>query len=273
MYSLFGSVLLIGGLAYLTILLLLFFNQSAYIYFPTRPLDQAPSDIGLTYDDLSITTSDGIQVHGWYVPARQERGVVLFCHGNGGNISHRLDTIAIFHGLGLSTLIIDYRGYGKSEGKPDEKGTYLDGEAAWNYLTTTLGKKPAEIVIFGRSLGGAVAAKIAEEKEVAGLVLESSFISVPDMAARLYPMFPVRLLCRYRYETVDSISKITRPVLIAHSPDDEIVPYEHGRKLFEAAGVYKKFLEMRGDHNSGFLVTGQEYVDGLHNFFTHVLPK
>jgi uncharacterized protein len=167
----------------------------------------------------------------------------------------------------LNTLIFDYRGYGESKGRTTESGTYLDAEAAWNQLVE-LGYPADEIVIFGRSLGGAVAAHIAMQKQPAALILESTFTSIPDLGARLYPIFPVRLLSRFKYNTVDFVRRVQSPVLVIHSSQDDIVPYDLGRMVYQAAGEPKEFLQIEGDHNSGFVASGEKYLDGLRSFIS-----
>ncbi len=244
----------------------LYAYQPKLIYYPVRQLTATPSQIGLAYERVAIDTEDGVRLDGWFIPADVSRGTVLFFHGNAGNISHRLDSIAIFHKLNYSVLIFDYRGYGQSEGKPSEEGTYRDGEAAWRYLTEQKQVAPREIVFFGRSLGGAVATCLAARQTPRACILESVFTSAPDLAAQLFPLFPSRLLCRYDYNTAAAIKKINCPVLIIHSPQDDIIPFSHGRKLFEAASEPKAFLEIRGDHNTGFLASGSLYTNGLADF-------
>jgi fermentation-respiration switch protein FrsA (DUF1100 family) len=249
--------------------LYLFLMQAKLLYYPnipSRELTASPADINLDYKTVTLSTSDDVKLHGWFIPATNERGALLFFHGNAGNISHRLDSLKIFHDLGLSTLIIDYRGYGHSQGSISEHGNYLDAEAAWSYLTEARKIPAQEIVVFGRSLGAAVGAYIAAKQKPAALILESAFTSVPDMAARLYPFFPVRLLSRFHYNTEKSLLSVSCPVLIIHSPDDEIIPYENGRQLYKSAREPKSFLEIRGDHNQGFLMSGQVYRDGLREF-------
>lgn len=266
MFDLLLSFLAIGGVLYACICLYLFFMQGKLLFYPdlpSRKITATPAKIGLDFEQVTITTSDNVRIRGWFLPAQQAKGVLLFFHGNAGNISHRLDSLAIFHRLGLSTLIIDYRGYGESEGRISEQGTYLDAEAAWRYLTETKGIEPNEIVIFGRSLGGAVAANLAVRTSPAGLILESVFSSVPDMAAQLYPVFPVRLLARYQYDVKKAVQNITCPVLVIHSPDDEIIPFANGVKVYEAAAQPKTFLKIGGGHNDGFLVSGDIYRQGL----------
>jgi len=253
----------------------MYFSQERFMFFPHRDLEATPAEAGLAFEPVFFQTVDKMSIHAWFVPAphgRQDPLVMLFCHGNAGNISHRLDTLRIFHDLGLSTLIFDYRGYGQSQGEPSEQGTYRDAAAAWEYLVATRSVRPERIVLFGRSLGGAVAAVLAAEKQPAALIVESSFSSVPDMGARLYPFLPVRLLCRLKYDTRAAVAAARCPVLVVHSPEDEIVPYVFGRRIFEAAPEPKRFLEIRGDHNDGYLVTGAAYVQGLASFLDAFVP-
>jgi fermentation-respiration switch protein FrsA (DUF1100 family) len=255
---------------YLALGLLLFLSQSRLLYYPNLPsraVVATPARIGLAYEEVALVASDGVRLHGWFLPAGEEaRGVLLFFHGNAGNISHRLDSLRIFHDLGLAVLIFDYRGYGQSEGKVTEEGTYLDAEAAWRHLTEARRIPEHEIVLFGRSLGAAVATHLAVRQRPKALILESSFTSVPDLAAKYYRIFPVRWLARYRYDARTDLGAVVCPVLIVHSHDDEIIPVAHGRALYEAAREPKAFLELRGGHNDGFLASGRSYTEGLDAF-------
>lgn len=270
---------------YGALILALFAFQSHLVYYPNLPsreLVATPDRIGLSYESVAITTADGVTLDGWFVAARTEpssagrngaRGVVLFFHGNAGNISHRLESLKIFSDLGMETLIFDYRGYGRSQGKPSEAGTYADAEAAWRYLTE-LRRIPAErIVFFGRSLGAAVAAHLAMRHPPQALILESAFTSVPDLAAELYPFFPVRWLARFAYDTKTYLRSVSCPVLIVHSRDDEIIPFANGQKLYAAAKEPKRFLELQGGHNDAFLRSGRTYVDGLEAFLDAYLDR
>jgi len=260
--------------AYLLLAVLLFLFQGSLVYHPTRHLLASPEQHAtpMDYEDVSLTTSDGVKLHGWFVPSDPPRGTVLMFHGNGGNISHRLETIAIFHDLGYNAMIIDYRGYGRSEGSPGEEGTYRDAEAAWAYLTRTRKIDPDEIVLFGRSLGAAVAAWLAVEKHSAGLILESAFTSVPDRGAEMYKFLPVRLLARIKYDTLGRIDKLRCGLLVIHSRDDEIIPYHHGLKIFETAKEPKQFQEISGGHNDGFLTSGSVYIGTLAKFLSEAIP-
>jgi uncharacterized protein len=257
-------LILIGIVLLLSVLL--YYRQESMLFFPEREIRHTPGDIGLEYEVADFRTKDGIAINGWYIPAGQDKEAVLFCHGNAGNISDRLDSIKIFHDLGIGVLIFDYRGYGKSAGKISEEGTYMDAEAAWEYLTDVKGKAPGEIIVFGRSLGGAIAAETALRKKPACLILESTFLSIPAVAKKYYPWLPVGLIAKYKYKTDEKVAAIGIPKLIIHSRADEIIPFEHGRLLFEKAAEPKQFLEIRGGHNDGFLLTGGIYREGLRSF-------
>ena len=262
----FRDVVVIALGVYAVLCAVLYFMQSGLLFQPDPDVEATPEQLKLPFEDLTLTASDGVRIHAWFIPAEKALGAVLFCHGNAGNISHRLDTLWTLHQMGADVLIFDYRGYGRSGGKPTEKGTYLDAEAAWRSLTEDRGFPPGRIVIHGRSLGGAVAAHLARDHTPAGLVLESTFSSVPDMGAKLYPMFPVRLLSKFRYATAEYAAAAKCPVLVVHSPDDDLVPYAQGRRVFEAASEPKRFLEIRGSHNSGYLESSQVYDPALRSF-------
>ncbi len=260
------KLLLMGAAIYAMLCLAIFLFQPRLVYFPMKAMAATPAAIGLRYEDVILETAAGTTVHGWYLPGRENARTLLFLHGNAGNISHRLDSLHLFHQLGLNVLIIDYSGFGRSGGKPGEQQTYEDARLAWRYLTDTRGVAPARIVIFGRSLGGGVATWLASRETPGGLILESSFTSVPALARKYYPIFPMRWLARIRYDNASRLPQVRCPVLIAHSRDDEIVPIEHGRALFALARDPKRFLEMRGGHNGGFLMSGESYRAGLARF-------
>ncbi len=261
--------ILVGG--YLAILAAVYAFQAKLVYFPTREVRHFPTEVGLLFQPFRLKTADGPSIAGWLVPGpggALDR-VVLFCHGNGGNIGHRLDTLRIFHELGLAAAVFDYRGYGESEGAPSEEGTYRDAEAVWHWLKEDKGVEPRDIVVWGRSLGGAVAAWLAREKNPGGLVLESTFTSAPDVGARAYPFLPVRLLSRFRYDTREYVNSVRCPTLVMHSPQDEIVPYDIGRQVFEAA-PNATFFELSGGHNDGFLVSETSYKQAIREFLARL---
>ncbi len=258
---------------YALLILLMFMFQSRLLYYPNLPsrkIAATPDMVGLTYEPVKIVTDDGVELDGWYLPAENARGVLIFFHGNAGNISHRLDSLEIFNGLGLSTLIVDYRGYGRSQGKVSEQGTYRDAEAVWRYLSER-NVSAGRIIVFGRSLGAAIAAHLATRHTPAGLILESSFTSVPDFAARTYWYLPARWLARFNYNTEAYLKSVKCPVLIVHSQEDDIIPFKNGQELFDAASEPKQFLRIRGNHNEGFMLSGQTYVHGLDTFLTAYL--
>lgn len=248
------------------VILLMYLGQSALLYFPSREIFATPDLIGLTYDPVNFTTADDILLHGWYLPATHPQGTLLFFHGNAGNITHRLDSLNIFSELNLNIFIFDYRGYGQSEGRISEEGSYLDAQAALNYLADVRGVATTNVIFFGRSLGGSIAAKLAADRPPKLLIVESSFTSITDLAGQLYPFVPVRLLSHFRYTTQEYLRKVRCPVLVIHSRDDEIIPVAHGRALYEAANEPKAFLEIRGDHNDGFLTDRSHYKAGLARF-------
>lgn len=239
--------------------LVLLFLQPRLLYRPAKKVSLTPADFDLDFEDVTFCTSDGVALNGWYVPAAQARFTILFCHGNGGNIMHRLDSINLFQGLGLSCFVFDYRGYGNSEGRPTEVGTYRDAQAAYEWLTEVKCVPSERIILFGRSLGGSVAAHLAGNVNGAALVVESAFTSYQDIGAKFYPYMPVRMFARFRYNTRAYLAKVRCPVLIMHSRDDELVPFEFGARLFEMANEPKQFVEIHGGHSQGFLLSGDLY--------------
>ena len=269
----FWSVIPVFVGSYIGLVTILMVFQSHFIYFPEREITVTPAEIGLSYEAVCFEAADGVKLSGWFVPAERSRGVILFCHGNAGNISHRLESVQAFHRLGLSTFIFDYRGYGQSEGKPTEQGTYLDAEAAWRYLVQKQQVDPTEIIIFGRSLGGAIAAWLARDHTPKALIIESTFTSVRDIGAEQYPYLPVRLLSRFDYNAMDYLRQVNCPVLIVHSRDDEMVSFSHGRRLFEAVNEPKEFLEITGTHNEGFMTSAKRYEDGVDSFISAHVGK
>jgi fermentation-respiration switch protein FrsA (DUF1100 family) len=258
------------ALAYVGLSVLLYFNQSRMVYFPVEEQEGSPEILGLRYQPVELLTADKVKLSGWYIPARADgysgRAVVLYCHGNGGNIGSRLDYVAIFNDLGLSTLMVNYRGYGESEGSPSEAGTYMDIETAWAYLTEELQIPPEQILVYGESLGGGVASYIAKKHQPGGLILASTFTRLNDRAAELYPLIPIRLLSKFSYNNIDRLPEINSPVLVIHSPDDRIIPFHHGKALYAAANEPKEFSQISGDHNAGFLDSGSTYTEAIDQF-------
>lgn len=262
LYTIAAAVLLL----YAVTLVLVYFLQDRLIYYPFKNMDQTPATIGLAYERWSLVAEDGVVLSAWWIPATEERGVLLFCHGNAGNIGHRLYPAQALRRLGLSILLFDYRGYGQSGGSPSEKGTYLDAEAAWQCLVEKKKKQPGKIILFGESLGGAVAAELATRHVPGGLILQSTFTSIPELAARFYPFLPVRWLSKYKYATLDKVSAITCPKLFIHSREDEIVPFALAEALFKKATEPKQLLVIQGGHNDGFLQSEEICMQGIRSF-------
>lgn len=264
-----------AAVLYGALMLVLFLRQDSMVYYPEMPgrdYEATPAQAGMPYEAVTLAASDGVRLDAWFIPAEHARGALLYAHGNAGNISHRLDAIRLFRDMGLSVLIFDYRGYGKSTGKPSEEGTYRDAEAAWQYLTTQRNIAPACIVIFGESLGASVATQLAAHHPPAALVIAAGFTSVPDLAAGFYPYFPVRWLSRYRYNTRRYLQDVRAPVMVMHSRKDEIIPYVHGRALYEAAPEPKQFVELRGGHNDLFFANEEVFSREVGTFVKQRLP-
>ena len=265
------AILVLIFVVYLAICLLLYIMQDRAIFFPEMPgrqLEATPKAVNLEYEDVRVETADGVSLHGWFIPAHDAKLTLLFCHGNAGNISHRLESIALFNALDLNVLIFDYRGYGQSTGKISEAGFYQDVYAMWQVLTDNKGFAAADIVVFGRSLGAAIASQLATKVKPGGVILESAFSSVPDMATQLYPFLPVHLLTRFQLNNVAHVQAIHSPLLVIHSEDDEIIPYVQGQQVFESAHEPKTFLRIRGSHNGGFIDSGRFYTEGVEAFLS-----
>lgn len=241
--------------------------QSRLVYMPDRVIHATPAAVGLRYRDVHFRTSDGITLDGWFVPARNPAATFLVCHGNAGNISTRLEAAAGLHSLGANVFLFDYRGYGKSAGRPSENGTYLDADAAYLWLIDHPAKTGnAPIVVIGRSLGGPIAARLASEHPVAALILEATFPSIGSLVEARTGIAALALLSRYRYDTEAYLARVSCPVLIAHSPEDRLVPYELGRDLERVARPPKSFFRLRGPHDSGFRADGPRYLAAIAAF-------
>ena len=244
------------------------------VYFPERHLYTTPAEVGLEYSDVYLTAADGVRIHAWHVPGESET-TLLWLHGNAGNISHRVDNIAALNRLtGLSVLIVDYRGYGLSDGSPSERGLYLDAEAAFEYLSSEVGLDPKQdIVLFGRSLGVGVAAEMATRHAVRCVILESGFTSVIGMAKATRADWLVYALMPFigaRYDTLSKMALIESPIMIVHGDRDDIVPFSMADELFEAAAEPKRFHAVRGAmHNDVYESGGAAYFQALREFIAN----
>lgn len=262
-------LLLTVVLIYVLITALAWMFQRHLLFLPDIAGDSVnatPAHQGWYYEPATLTAADGAKIGGWWLPLENARATLLFFHGNAGNIGHRLESLALFRALNLSVLIIDYHGYGDSEGKPSEAGTRMDARAAWHYLTVEHNIPAEQIIVFGRSLGAAVAAELAREHTPGAIILESAFRSLPDMAQAAYPFLPARWLVRYEYDTEAYVREIDAPLLVIHSESDEIIPYSHGQTVYAAAREPKTMLILEGDHNTGFLNDPKKYLNGIDRF-------
>ncbi|GMR15803.1 MAG: alpha/beta hydrolase [Gammaproteobacteria bacterium] len=257
-FSIFTGWIILNGLIYL--------QQPGMVFYPSKEIEVTPKEWGLTYEAVKLELADKSKISGWYLPHPEANKTVLFFHGNGGNISHRGNSLFIFHKLKLNVLIIDYAGYGESEGTPSEDSLYQSAGAAWKYLITDKKVAPEKIIIFGRSLGGAVAVDLAAKVRAGGLILESTFSSVRDIVDIAFPVMSNFLYLRYSFDSLEKISKINSPVLMIHSPDDEVIPFELGVKLFEGGISKKNFIQIKGGHNDGFMQSIRPYMQSLQAF-------
>ena len=270
MWNVLLKLILALAAGYGLLIVVIYLMQGRMLYLaevPGRTLTMTPANAGLGYQDVYLESADRVKLHGWFI-AGESSQVLLFFHGNAGNISHRLESIRQFHALGLSVLIIDYRGYGQSEGRTTEKGIYYDANAAWRYLIEERGFNADDIVVFGRSLGASVATRLASQHQPLALIVESSFTSVPDIAQELYPWLPARWLSRLSHATRDYIRDVRCPILVIHSRDDEIIPFHHGEAIYSSANEPKNLLTIRGTHNDAFLRDEHTYTSGLRKFIS-----
>lgn len=256
-------------LVLLVLLMLLRWFEHSQVYYPDRTMVASADALGRPAKDLFLTASDGVRIHAWFFPGNtnspRSRLAILQCHGNAGNISHRLDHFAALLETGASLLVFDYRGYGRSEGHPGEQGTYLDVAAAHAWLVSE-GFAPSQIVVLGESLGGGIASQVASTKPVGGLVLQSTFTSIPDIGAELFPWLPVKTLASIHYDTHSRLSDIHVPVMVMHSRTDEIIGFHHGERNFAAANEPKRFVELSGGHNDWLDASREKYIDAWKAF-------
>lgn len=284
-------IMLCLGIPLLLLAPIMIFEEK-FIYFPmkypggfwfVKSFDSPEGAISPGIEDCNFTTEDGVKLHGWLCTPHRNTGgkhepvpyemTLLWFHGNAGNITMRYELIRAMMNIPVRVFIIDYRGYGKSEGKPSEQGLYMDARAAWNYLTVERRTSPDRIIIFGKSLGGAPAVDLASKVDAAGLIVQSSFSSAAEMSARMMPFLP-RFLLRTKMDSASKIKKVHCPKLFIHSTTDEVVPYKLGRKLFNAAPEPKEFYEIKGArHNETHVVGGKAYFEKLKSFVESCSPR
>lgn len=254
---------------YAALLVVLHWYEPRLIYYPnypTRKVTRTPAVLGMTFEDVWLTTADGVQIHGWYLPTPDATYTLLFCHGNAGNISHWLEKAQFLKSLGFSVFLFDYRGYGKSNGATNEAGTYRDAEAVYQYLTDKRQLAASQIILYGESLGSGVVVELATRLPAAGLILEAAYTSIVAAGQRTYWFLPVFLLVRNRYESLKKISAVRIPLLILHSREDQLFPYHFAERLYSAAQPPKTLVEMHGRHNGGIMTNQNVAAHALQKF-------
>jgi hypothetical protein len=255
-------LLLYGGL-----LAWLLANENKLIFFPDP--GPVPLPAGLPVEPVHLTAPDGVRLAAWLiVPQADTARWILVLHGNAGNVGTpgRPEHDRQLRELGFGVLALDYRGYGDSDGTPSEAGLYTDARTAYDYLTSVRGIPAERIVIYGHSLGSAVAIQLATEVAAGGLIVEGAFTSVPDRGAEVYPYVPVRLIARNRFASLERVGLIRMPLLVVHGRDDVTIPLAHGRRLFDAAPEPKSFLEVAGGHDDAYSIGAREYEEGIRRF-------
>jgi len=268
----------IGAIAYLSICISLFLLQNRLIFLPSSIIENTPDELGLTYSDiwLSIPTKAGKieRIHGWWIPSAQPTSkVLLYLHGNGVNIEVNLEHAQRFHKLGFSVFLIDYRGYGKSKGKfPTEKQVYEDAQIAYDYLVEERGIKPENIMVYGHSLGGAIAINLAVNRpKIAGLIVQSSFTSIEEIVDHqgIYVLFPIDLILHHKFDSMSKISRLEMPILLIHGTEDKTVPSWMSESLYNAAKVPKKLLIVpEAGHNNVAKISGEKYLQTVQEFYS-----
>ncbi len=238
-YLVLAIIVAVAGLRYF---------EHTSIFYPVRAIYGTPAAMGLPFEDIFIKTQDNVTINAWLIKSSTARGTLIFCHGNAGNIGDRLAKIRLFHQMGLNVLILDYRGYGKSHGTPSETGIYKDAVAAYDYLLARNDIDHSRIIGYGESLGGAVIIDLGTRRNMAALIIDSAFTNLADMARKVYPFIPSFLLGT-KMDSIDKVSSITAPKLFIHSRTDEIVPFQQGERLYQAASKPKEFMEIYGGHN------------------------
>jgi fermentation-respiration switch protein FrsA (DUF1100 family) len=246
--------------------------EHSQVYHPDRFLTATGAELGRPFEDVWFKAKDGIELNGWFFPGSTNSSraslVVLLCHGNAGNIGHRLDMCKALLASGVSVFVFDYRGYGRSRGHPSEEGTYLDAQGAYQWLQQK-GFSPTNIIAYGESLGGGIAGELAMRETLGGLILQSTFCSVPDIGAELFPWLPVRLMSSIKYETCKKLPRLRIPVLVMHSRVDGLIGFHHAEKNFALANEPKLFWEINGDHNDP-VSDSKHFTEGINKFLQMV---
>jgi len=254
--TLVGFGLIVGYVRYL---------EKRNLFYPMKVIEYNPSIYKMPFEEINLKTEDGLAINGWFIPYNNARYTLLFFHGNGGNIGHRVEKYKMLNGLSVNIFAIDYRSYGKSQGKPSEKGLYLDALCAYRYLVDSRRIPAEQVVIYGESLGGAVAIDLASKVKVGGLITEGAFSDEADMAWNVFPGMPAFILGS-KFDSLKKIKKVNTVKLFIHSVDDELVPFELGYKLYNAAGEPKRLARLRGGHNNAYFVSKDKYALAISSF-------
>jgi len=265
-----GYLLLTGVALYLLVCLAAWLFQDRLVWYPGPAPTTTPAAIGAPFEELELRAQDGATVHAWHVKADSPRGAVLVCHGNAGSIENRLLLAQAFRAMGYDVLLFDYRQYGRSRGVLSEEGTYLDAEAALDHLIAR-GFWPERTAVFGESMGGAVAIELARRRPVAAVLVEDTFTSLADVGATVYPWLPVRWISRTKYASIDKLAGLKLPLMVIHSPDDRLVPYGHGERLFAAHPGLKAFLKTGGAHGAGGFLESSAWTEEVRRFLAESL--
>jgi pimeloyl-ACP methyl ester carboxylesterase len=265
-------LLLIPAVVLLLLLLALgrlFVRQDSLIFRPSRQLGRrTPADYALPYEDLHLVGRDGNRVSAWWIPSPHSHQAVVFFHGSDGNLAHEFRTARFLNSLGVSALLVEYPGYGADRSRPSEDGCYRAAEAAWDLVVDHKSFAPDQVILFGFSLGTAVATHLAAQRTCAGLVLHSGFTSVPDLAARIYPWLPVRPFCRTKMDSLRRIQRCRAPLLMIHSRDDEHIPIDNARRLYQRAPGRKRFVTLCGSHFGSSWPNQPEVIEAWRQLLT-----
>ncbi|MBU1121523.1 MAG: alpha/beta hydrolase [Candidatus Omnitrophota bacterium] len=243
--------------------------ENSKIFYPTKEIIETPRVLNVEFQDIYIKTSDNIKINGWFIPKPGARYTVLFLHGNGGNMGDRLDKINMFYDIGVNMFIVDYRGYGSSEGKVSEKGVYLDARFCYKYLVDDFKIAPEHILVYGESLGAAIAIDLVSNVEVAALITEGAFTSIKEVGKTVHPFLTLFLLSD-KFNSLAKINHVTVPKLFIHSSSDELVPFSLGKKLYRKAVLPKQFVELTGDHNGAFIESQKKYIEAIKEFIDNL---
>jgi fermentation-respiration switch protein FrsA (DUF1100 family) len=247
--------------------IIILITEEKNLYQPDKEVDLTPQNISLAYEDLFFPTEDKQSLNGWFIPAENAKITVLFCSGRGGNLSDRLQKIKFFHEMGLNTFVFDYRGFGNSSGKPSEQGLYKDARGAYDYLITRNDIDKNKIVVYGKSLGGPVAADLCLHRKAAALILEGAFPSLKTYVGDVGGFLPTEWLVSDKFDTISKVANIRIPKLIVHGMDDEIINFSEGRMIFYKAAMPKEFVSFDGHHDDNLYTVSEEFKNRILKFF------